>query len=100
MTASKQKKRLIFLADGETTNREMTADSGVPLMVLPKQQKPSNMVSAKIISSGDRRSSFCYRPPCFSEIRAQLGEQLKVIADRTETQVAVLSELEDYFRKR
>ncbi|CAJ0928999.1 unnamed protein product, partial [Mesorhabditis belari] len=34
------------------------------------------------------------------EIRSQLTEQLKALGERTETQIHVLSELEDYFRRR
>lgn len=34
------------------------------------------------------------------EIRSQLGEQLRCLESRTETQVAILSELNDYYRRR
>uniref|UniRef100_A0A1I7XEC1 Rho-GAP domain-containing protein n=1 Tax=Heterorhabditis bacteriophora TaxID=37862 RepID=A0A1I7XEC1_HETBA len=34
------------------------------------------------------------------EIRAQLTEQIKCIGDRTETQIAVLQEVDDFFRRR
>ncbi|RCN32169.1 hypothetical protein ANCCAN_22034 [Ancylostoma caninum] len=34
------------------------------------------------------------------EIRAQLNEQIRCIGERTETQIAVLQEVDDFFRKR
>ncbi|KAK5983475.1 Rho-GAP domain-containing protein [Trichostrongylus colubriformis] len=34
------------------------------------------------------------------EIRSQLNEQIRCIGERTETQIAVLQELDDFFRKR
>ncbi|PIO58042.1 hypothetical protein TELCIR_20533, partial [Teladorsagia circumcincta] len=33
-------------------------------------------------------------------IRSQLNEQIRCIGERTETQIAVLQELDDFFRKR
>ncbi|KAK6034954.1 putative ATP synthase F1, delta subunit, partial [Cooperia oncophora] len=36
----------------------------------------------------------------FTEIRSQLNEQIRCIGERTETQIAVLQELDDFFRKR
>lgn len=34
-----------------------------------------------------------------SDIRNQLNEQVKALGERTETQVAVLAELEDFIKK-
>ncbi|KIH66463.1 hypothetical protein ANCDUO_03209 [Ancylostoma duodenale] len=36
----------------------------------------------------------------WKEIRAQLNEQIRCIGERTETQIAVLQEVDDFFRKR
>jgi SLIT-ROBO Rho GTPase activating protein len=37
---------------------------------------------------------------CLADIRVQLSEQLRCLDVRMESQVAVVSELQDYFRRR
>ncbi len=37
---------------------------------------------------------------CVVDIRAQFGEQLKCLEQRTEVQVALLAEIQDFYRRR
>lgn len=39
-------------------------------------------------------------PLCFADIRLQLGEQLRCLDTRMDSQVALVAELQDYFRRR
>lgn len=64
-------------------------------------KEPEKPVSEKKISSAKYEKAVLhhFEQQC-KDIRNQLNEQVKALGERTETQVAVLAELEDFIKKR
>ncbi|GMT23372.1 hypothetical protein PFISCL1PPCAC_14669, partial [Pristionchus fissidentatus] len=69
--------------------------------VMSADKEQEKIVSEKKVSSAKYEKAVLHHfdQQC-KDIRNQLNEQVKALGERTETQVAVLAELEDFIRKR